>query len=173
MIWRMSNREAFSSGSASRTLTKKKRIHYVTTFWLRGSSVVLIFSSHSLASCWVGDPDRLLTFVQQIQNIASNVSVSLRLIEMVEVTNYTHLFGVFKCYPFAPQLSIHFSKVKADLVVIKHQVHSYGPCCSPRQHICLSDCETKLALQQASRTFSDQMNLLIANNQMILNFKSA
>ena len=46
-------------------------------------------------------------------------------IEIREVTNYTHLFGFLKCYPFVQQLYIHWSKVKAHRIL--DMVHLLQP----------------------------------------------
>ena len=46
-------------------------------------------------------------------------------IKISEVTNYTHLLGFLKCFPFLQQMRLHFSKVKADHIL--QLMHSLQP----------------------------------------------
>lgn len=46
-------------------------------------------------------------------------------IEISSVASYTHLFEFIRCYPFVQQLRIHFSKVKANLIL--DQMHLLAP----------------------------------------------
>ena len=46
-------------------------------------------------------------------------------LEISNVTNYTHLFGFLRCYPYFHELKLHWSSVKANLIL--NLVHALQP----------------------------------------------